>query len=355
MPINLFGRHRTKWFLTIVLIWFCGIFYYVTSSFKLVPYKESKHRNERKSQVNLDLFGGNLEQYIDQIDNNYKEEQQIIERKGLSDRLEKLHKGFKTAKQKDTENKIIVNDDVSSHLEVGSVPWQQFDVERYVGATALRRGENPYHRNKFNQLESYKLKPDRNVMDTRHSHSFTKTNNKYGLRTIFCPANIDQDFRRIAVNNTARNIETCGLLFGNIKNDIFVITHVLVPHQTGKPDSCDVTRDEDLFEFSEYCNGVCLGWIHTHPSQTAFLSSVDMHTHYPNQLILPESVAIVCSDKYKETGYFMLTPEHGMKVIGNCRLKGFHPHQNNPPLFEECSHVIVTKDQNAQVVDWRNK
>ena len=135
----------------------------------LITLQESKHRNERKSQVNLDLFGGNLEQYIDQIDNNYKEEQQIIERKGLSDRLEKLHKGFKTAKQKDTENKIIVNDDVSSHLEVGSVPWQQFDVERYVGATALRRGENPYHRNKFNQLESDKLKPDRNVMDTRHS------------------------------------------------------------------------------------------------------------------------------------------------------------------------------------------
>lgn len=87
----------------------------------------------------------------------------------MSDRLEKLHKGFKTAKQKDTENKIIVTDYVSSHLEVGSVPWQQFDVERYVGATALRRGENPYHRNKFNQLESDKLKPDRNVMDTRHS------------------------------------------------------------------------------------------------------------------------------------------------------------------------------------------
>jgi len=170
MPINLFGRHRTKWFLTIVLIWFCGIFYYVTSSFKLVPYKEIKHQNERKSEVNLDLFGGNLEQYIDQIDNNYKEEEQIIERPGLSDRLEKLHKGFKTAKQKDTENKIIVTDYVSSHLEVGSVPWQQFDVERYVGATALRRGENPYHRNKFNQLESDKLKPDRNVMDTRHSH-----------------------------------------------------------------------------------------------------------------------------------------------------------------------------------------
>merc|ERR1719427_174782 len=185
--------------------------------------------------------------------------------------------------------------------------------------------------------------------------SFTKTNNKYGLRTIFCPANIDQDFRRVAINNTARNIETCGLLFGTIKNDVFVITHVLVPHQTGKPDSCDVTRDEDLIEFSEYCKGVCLGWIHTHPSQTAFLSSVDMHTHYPNQLILPESVAIVCSDKYKETGYFMLTPDHGMKVIGNCRLKGFHPHQNTPPLSEECSHVIVTKEQNAQVVDWRNK
>ena len=38
----------------------------------------------------------------------------------------------------------------------------------------------------------------------------------------------------------------------------------------------------------------------THPSQTAFLSSVDLHTHYPYQCLMPESVAIVCSAKFNE-------------------------------------------------------
>ncbi len=38
----------------------------------------------------------------------------------------------------------------------------------------------------------------------------------------------------------------------------------------------------------------------THPSQTAFLSSVDLHVHFPYQQLLPEAVAIVCSAKYQE-------------------------------------------------------
>ena len=38
----------------------------------------------------------------------------------------------------------------------------------------------------------------------------------------------------------------------------------------------------------------------THPSQTSFMSSVDLHTHCSYQLILPEAIAIVCSPKYSE-------------------------------------------------------
>jgi STAM-binding protein len=38
----------------------------------------------------------------------------------------------------------------------------------------------------------------------------------------------------------------------------------------------------------------------THPTQTAFLSSVDMHTHFAYQKMLPEAVAIVCSPKFQE-------------------------------------------------------
>lgn len=40
--------------------------------------------------------------------------------------------------------------------------------------------------------------------------------------------------------------------------------------------------------------------LQTHPTQTAFLSSVDLHTHCSYQLMLPEAVAIVCSPKHKE-------------------------------------------------------
>lgn len=38
----------------------------------------------------------------------------------------------------------------------------------------------------------------------------------------------------------------------------------------------------------------------THPTQTAFLSSVDLHTHCSYQLMLPEAIAIVCAPKHKE-------------------------------------------------------
>ena len=41
-----------------------------------------------------------------------------------------------------------------------------------------------------------------------------------------------------------------------------------------------------------------LGWIHTHPTQTCFLSSVDLHTHCGYQSLLDEAVAIVLSPRF---------------------------------------------------------
>lgn len=41
-------------------------------------------------------------------------------------------------------------------------------------------------------------------------------------------------------------------------------------------------------------------YLQTHPSQTAFLSSVDLHTHCSYQTMMPEAVAIVCAPKYQE-------------------------------------------------------
>lgn len=37
--------------------------------------------------------------------------------------------------------------------------------------------------------------------------------------------------------------------------------------------------EEEIFEAQDSRAVYPLGWIHTHPSQTCFLSSVDIHTH----------------------------------------------------------------------------
>jgi STAM-binding protein len=51
----------------------------------------------------------------------------------------------------------------------------------------------------------------------------------------------------------------------------------------------------ELFEYVDTEGLMVCGWIHTHPTQTCFLSSRDLHTSVGYQVMLPESVAIVCA------------------------------------------------------------
>ncbi|XP_030319945.1 STAM-binding protein isoform X2 [Calypte anna] len=148
------------------------------------------------------------------------------------------------------------------------------------------------------------------------------------LRQVIVPRELCQKFLQLADANTVRGVETCGILCGKL--------------QYGGPDYCNTENEEELFVIQDQHSLVTLGWIHTHPTQTAFLSSVDLHTHCSYQMMLPESIAIVCSPKYQETGFFKLT-EHGLEEISSCRQKGFHPHPKEPPLFTTCNHVSVVE------------
>ncbi|NXK96632.1 STABP protein, partial [Formicarius rufipectus] len=162
------------------------------------------------------------------------------------------------------------------------------------------------------------------------------------LRQVIVPRELCHKFLQLADANTARGVETCGILCGKLTRNEFTVTHVMVPKQRGGPDCCSTESEEELFLSQDQLGLVTLGWIHTHPTQTAFLSSVDLHTHCSYQMMLPESIAIVCSPKYQETGFFQLT-EHGLQEISSCRQKGFHPHPKDPPLFTTCSHVSVVE------------
>ncbi|XP_048027399.1 AMSH-like protease isoform X1 [Megalobrama amblycephala] len=172
-----------------------------------------------------------------------------------------------------------------------------------------------------------------------------------GLRRVLIPRDLTYRFLLLADSNTARGIETCGVLCGKLTHNEFVLTHVIVPKQSAGPDYCDMENVEELFSYQDHHNLLTLGWIHTHPTQTAFLSSVDLHTHSSYQLMLPEAIAIVCAPKHNDTGVFRLTSA-GMGEVAGCRLKGFHPHSKDPPLFTICKHIVV-KDSKTTVLDLR--
>ncbi|CAI9558868.1 unnamed protein product [Staurois parvus] len=172
-----------------------------------------------------------------------------------------------------------------------------------------------------------------------------------GLRHVMIPEDVCVTFLRLAELNTQKAVETCGILCGKLMRNEFTITHVIVPKQCGGPDYCNTENEEDLFLIQDQHGLITLGWIHTHPTQTAFLSSVDLHTHCSYQMMLPESIAIVCSPKFNETGIFRLT-DYGMKEVGECRQKGFHPHCKDPPLFCATSHTTIC-DQDVVVMDLR--
>ena len=119
------------------------------------------------------------------------------------------------------------------------------------------------------------------------------------LRTIFLPANLRHKFLEIAYPNTRRNLETCGVLCGTLIQNALFITRLVVPEQEVTSDTCDMKDEEELFKYVDGEDLMVLGWIHTHPMYECFMSSVDLHNHCGYQLMLPESIAVVCAPRYE--------------------------------------------------------
>ncbi|XP_009862736.1 PREDICTED: AMSH-like protease [Apaloderma vittatum] len=193
--------------------------------------------------------------------------------------------------------------------------------------------------------------PVNRVLKPAATLSAVQTQLAEALRGVILPRDLCHKFLLLAEANTVRGIETCGILCGKLTHNEFTITHVIVPKQSAGPDYCDMENVEELFGIQDQYDLLTLGWIHTHPTQTAFLSSVDLHTHCSYQLMLPEAIAIVCSPKHNDTGIFRLT-NAGMLEVAACKKKGFHPHTKDPRLFNSCTHV-VGKDIKIIVLDLR--
>ena len=170
------------------------------------------------------------------------------------------------------------------------------------------------------------------------------------------PFDLPVTFQEIAKSNTEKGIETCGVLLGYQQEESLLITTVMVPRQTATRDTCETLpgAEEKILSYALTNELVCLGWIHTHPTQSCFLSSVDMHTSLSYQQMLSSAVAIVVAptDLELPIGVWRLT-KAGMEGIRDCPLRGFHSHESKEPWTKLIKDVHWDPLMNVVVVDQR--
>ncbi|KAJ2463269.1 hypothetical protein GGI02_005278 [Coemansia sp. RSA 2322] len=194
------------------------------------------------------------------------------------------------------------------------------------------------------------------IIDAGH---FSATEGGVRMRPVQLPAGIVEEFIDIAAPNTRANIETCGVLCGRqaAERDALVMTTLIIPKQSATSDTCTTEREEELFVEQIARDLITIGWIHTHPSQTCFMSSLDLHTQCSYQLMLPEAIAIVCAPKHDPRfGIFRLTDPAGIDVIQNCKQKAaFHPHDAALTIYTDADtggHVVMA-DYDFDIIDLR--
>lgn len=176
------------------------------------------------------------------------------------------------------------------------------------------------------------------------------------LRTIFLPPDLRHRFLSIAQPNTNANLETCGILCGSLISNALFISKLIIPEQISTSDTCETVNESEFFDYVDGEDLLVLGWIHTHPTQTCFMSSRDLHTHGGYQVMMPESIAIVCAPSKGEWGVFRLTDPPGMKAVLNCTQTGlFHPHAESNIYTDALrpGHVKEAKGLEFEVVDMR--
>ncbi|KAJ4341042.1 hypothetical protein N0V87_002081 [Didymella glomerata] len=179
------------------------------------------------------------------------------------------------------------------------------------------------------------------------------------LRPVFLPSQLRSQFLSSASSNTRLNLETCGMLCGILKSNALFITRLLIPEQTSTSDTCETLNEEELFDYCDKENLLVVGWIHTHPTQTCFMSSRDLHTHVGYQVMMAESIAIVCApSKQPSWGCFRLTDPPGKQAILACSKPGiFHPHDVDNIYTEAVKpgHVVELQNAPLELVDMRPK
>ncbi|XP_056165427.1 AMSH-like ubiquitin thioesterase 2 isoform X2 [Syzygium oleosum] len=162
----------------------------------------------------------------------------------------------------------------------------------------------------------------------------THSNSRKNLHISAC---LMEEFLELAKENTDKDLETCGILGAFL---------------------CLAKNEEEVFAIQHEHSLIPVGWIHTHPSQSCFMSSIDLHTQYSYQVMVPEAFAIVVAptDASRSYGMFRISEPGGMNVLRECRETGFHTHRetaDGAPIYEHCANVYTNSNLRFEVFDLR--
>ena len=81
------------------------------------------------------------------------------------------------------------------------------------------------------------------------------------LKVVSFPRDCLNRFMSVASINTEQNRETCGLLLGENKDRLYVVTTLLIPKQHATSDTCAMDEEELVMQFMEDRSLITLGWV----------------------------------------------------------------------------------------------
>ena len=126
------------------------------------------------------------------------------------------------------------------------------------------------------------------------------------------------------------------VLAGKFEDGAYSVTHVVIPQQTGQPQSWTVGDERQLTNF-----------FITHPG-LLFLGFI--HSLFAYSRVNPCFVSVVYSP---QEDAFSLT-DLGLRELACCNQTGFHEHNHDVHrLYRDSPHVTFDKNIDAILVDYR--
>ena len=126
------------------------------------------------------------------------------------------------------------------------------------------------------------------------------------------------------------------------------VTGMYIPEQAGERDKVGQTSEETNIALLDVCEKnivKVVGWVHSHPTFDAYLSSVDQNQQGHSQSALKHAVAVVF-DKDEDPSFFTLLPD-GLKMLRSCE-KGRFPsprHAARADLRQGKCELVVERNE----------